>query len=231
MKMTHINVPDEYNRNAPKIKEIGIEETGSRLIKLVCDRVGFSDLSQKDVLDIGCGVRFTQAIINCNLSIKSYTGIDVDKPLINYLTTNVNDSRFTFYHWNAHNDMFNKSGEILTKKTNLPLPKKKYDLIWLFSVFTHLNPKDAEILLYILRKYIKNCGYLFFSAFIDNNIESFEDRVKEYPLLKSYYNEKHMKKILTKTKWQVISQHEKDENNYIQHHFVCSPKAGFLNIF
>jgi hypothetical protein len=82
-------------------------------------------------------------------------------------------------------------------------------------------------LLYILRKYIKNSGYLFFSAFIDNNIDSFEDRVKGHPLLNAYYNEKFMKQILLKTKWQVISVHEKEPNNYIQHHFVCSPKLDF----
>lgn len=231
MKMTHIDIPDEFNRNSLKIKQIGASKTGSTLIKLACDRLGFSDLSQTDVLDIGCGVRFAQAIINYNISIKSYTGIDLDKPLINYLINNVNDSRFSFYHWNVHNEAYNKSGEIPSKKAKLPIPQKKYDLIWLFSVFTHLNPKDAEILLYILRKYIKNSGYLFFSAFIDNNIDSFEDRMKEKPLLKAHYSEIFMKQILLKTKWQVNSAHDRDKNKHIQHHFVCSPKPGLLNIF
>ncbi len=231
MKMTHIDIPGKFNRNAAEIKQIGAQKTGSSLIKLACDRVGISDLSEKDVLDIGCGVRFTQAIINCNIPIKSYTGIDIDKPLINYLMTNVNDSRFSFYHWDMHNERYNKRGEMLSKKKKLPLPQKKYDLIWLFSVLTHLNPKDAEILFYILRKFIKKSGYLFFSALIDNNIASFEDLVNDQPLLYAYYNEEFLKQILLKTKWQVISVHEKDANNYIQHHFVCSPKVGFLSIF
>lgn len=225
-KMNHINIPDEYNRNAPRIKAIGYEKTGSTLIKLASDRVGFSDLSNKDVLDIGCGVRFTQAIINCNIPIKSYTGIDVYEPAINYLTNNVNDSRFSYHHWNVHHGIHNKSGKKLTRKTNLPVSQKKYDLIWLFSVFTHLIPSDAENLLYILRRHIKDDGFIFFSAFIDNDIDSFEDRMKEKPLQQAYFNENYLRRILLKTQWQVNSYHDEDKENYIMNHFVCSPKPS-----
>jgi SAM-dependent methyltransferase len=229
--MSHIDIPEKFNRNAPGVRKVGVEKTGSILIKLACEKVGFSDLSDKDVLDIGCGSRFTQTIINLDLSIGSYSGIDVNMPLISYLQENIQDSRFSFYYWDVYNELYNKGGKKLTKKSRLPLSQNmEFDLIWLFSVFTHLNPVDAENLLHILRKYyVKKGGFLFFSAFIDNNIDTFEDRVKEKPLHQAYYSEKFMRRILSKTGWQVHSSNDKDPELYIQHHFVCSPKYGFWN--
>ena len=82
---------------------------------------------------------------------------------------------------------------------------------------------DSEIILSILRQYINENGYLFFSVFIDDDIYSFDDRVKENPLLEAYYNETIMKDMLSRTKWQVQSVHEKNPEKYIQHYFICTP--------
>ena len=49
-------------------------------MKLVVERLGLRDLSESDVLDVGCRVRFTQAIINRDIPILSYTGVDVHRP-------------------------------------------------------------------------------------------------------------------------------------------------------
>lgn len=232
MKMSHIEIPHQFNRNAPNVQSLGVENTGSTLIKYANELLGYSDLSGKDVLDIGCGVRFTQAIINCDIPIKSYTGIDIDEPLINYLIDNVQDTRFSFYYWNTHNEMYNKLGEKLTKKNKLPLQQdKSFDVIWMFSVITHNNPTDTECLLYILRKYIKKDGLLLFSAFIDNTIDTFEDRIKDQPLLTAYYNENYMRQIISRAGWQVKSAHHKRPDKSIQNHFVCSPKHHFGKIF
>jgi len=232
MKMTYIEIPSQFNRNAPSVQALGVENTGSTLINYASDLLGYSDLSSKDVLDIGCGVRFTQTIINRDIPIKSYTGIDIDEPLINYLAGNVQDTRFSFHYWHTYNEMYNATGEKLTKRSKLPLPQdKKFDVIWMFSVITHNNPTDTECLLYILRKYIKKDGRLLFSAFIDNNIATFEDRIKDQPLLTAYYNENFMRQIISRTGWQVKSAHDKNPDKAIMNHFVCSPKYHFWEIF
>lgn len=225
MKMTHIEIPRNFQRNAQKILELGVEETGSTLIQYTSDLLGYADLSEKDVLDIGCGVRFTQTIINRQIPIKSYTGIEINKALVTYLKNNVIDSRFSFYYWNIYNEAYNKDGKPLTPETRLPLqpPGQKFDTIWMFSVITHNNPEDTEAMFYVMRKYIKKNGYLFFSAFLDNNIESYEDRIKDQPLLQAYYNEHFLRQILSKTGWQVKSVHGKRADNFIQDHFVCQP--------
>jgi hypothetical protein len=53
-------IPDKLHRNAPDVHACGPENTGSILMKLVVERLGLRDLSESDVLDVGCGVRFTQ---------------------------------------------------------------------------------------------------------------------------------------------------------------------------
>jgi SAM-dependent methyltransferase len=229
--MTHIEIPSQFQRNSPNVLALGVENTGSTIINCGNELLGCSDLSGKDVLDIGCGSRFTQTIINRDLPIKSYTGIDLNEPLINYLNNNVQDSRFSFYYWHIYNAMYNTTGQTLTKRVRLPLPQdKRFDVIWMYSVITHTYPADTECLLYILRRYIKKSGGLLFSAFLDNKIDTFEDRIKDQPLLNAYYNERFLRQIISKTGWQVESLYDKWAYAVMQNLFLCRPKYRFWQV-
>jgi 2-polyprenyl-3-methyl-5-hydroxy-6-metoxy-1,4-benzoquinol methylase len=89
-------VPDHLQRGAAEIRAQGIEHTGSTLIAYAIKRLGLDDLRNTDVLDVGCGVRFTQTIINRDIPIKSYTGVDADPRPVEFLQAAVDDERFTF---------------------------------------------------------------------------------------------------------------------------------------
>src|ERR1700742_211596 len=161
MKMTHIEIPGEFHRNSPNVVALGVENTGEAIINRGNELLGLPDLSDKDVLDIGCGTRFTQTIINRSLPINSYTGVDIYKPVITYLADHVMDSRFAFHYWHVYNVMYNAKGKKLTRKTRLPLPEDRtFDVIWMYSVITHTYPQDTEILFAILRRYIRPDGGL-----------------------------------------------------------------------
>ena len=213
-------IPEGLHRNAPDVHACGPEHTGSILIQLVLRRLELKDLSGSDVLDVGCGVRFTQAIINRDIPIKSYTGIDVHSPLIEYLREKVDDSRFSFAHWNAKNGRYNPEGVKITPESSLPV-QGTFDIIWLFSVFTHLEPSDTNSLLAILRRYVRPAGALFFSAFLDNSIDTFEARIAERPLDHPCYSEKYLRELATKNGWSVSSVNGPEQ--FIQHYLVCRP--------
>jgi len=213
-------VPEELHRNAPDVHAHGPEHTGSTLIELVLRRLRLQDLSESDVLDVGCGVRFTQAIINRDIPIKSYTGIDVHRSLIEYLQKEVDDPRFTFSYWNAQNGRYNPRGVKMTPASRLPV-QATFDIIWLFSVFTHLNPSDANALLAILRRYVRPAGTLFFSAFVDNTIESFEAKIPERPLDHPCYSERYLRQLAAQNGWRVLLVSEPEE--FIQHYLICQP--------
>jgi SAM-dependent methyltransferase len=219
-----LKVPKRLHRNHPNVVAAGYEHTGSILIGLAMQRVGLSSLEEIDVLDVGCGVRFTMTIINRDIPIKSYTGLEVHKPIVDFLNKKVAryEKRFRFVHWNVRNKMYNPKGLELSNWERLPVAGN-FDLIWLFSVFTHMNPTDTQAMLKILRKHIREEGRIFFSAFIDDDVDGFEDRVKDRPLEKAYYGRNYMELIIKETGWRIEGAFDEDKSNYIQHHFICSP--------
>jgi hypothetical protein len=57
--MSTLNIPVKFKRGLYKNQEV-TTESAVFLIRYMCDQLGAGDLSG-DVLDIGCGTKFTQA--------------------------------------------------------------------------------------------------------------------------------------------------------------------------
>jgi SAM-dependent methyltransferase len=217
-------IPEELHRNAPEVHASGPENTGAILIDLVAESLGLHDLGASDVLDVGCGVRFTQAVLNRGIPIQSYTGVDVHRPLIEYLQREVDDPRFAFAHWDAQNALYNPAGTKITPESCLPV-EGTFDVLWLFSVFTHLEPSDADALLAILRRHVRPGGALFFSAFLDQEgtVSSFEDRLPAYPLSCACYSERYLRELVVANGWSVSRVSPPSPEHFIQHYLVCRP--------
>jgi SAM-dependent methyltransferase len=216
-------VPDSLNRNSAKIAHLAPEHTGQILIDLALQRLSLKDLSETDVLDVGCGVRFTQTIINRDLSIKSYTGVDVSEAVIDYLKREVKDPRFRFYQWDVHNAMYRPDAATkMSPESRLPADGA-YDVIWLFSVFTHLAPDDAGAMLAILRRHIRAGGRLLLSAFIEKDIETFEDRDEKQPLCYATYGETYFCQLIAQNGWTIQAAYPRDPDRFVHHQFVCTP--------
>jgi SAM-dependent methyltransferase len=137
----------------------------------MCEHLGLEDLGGSEVLDFGCGVRFTQAFLNYGLPIKRYVGVDVHAGLIEFLQGHVRDPRFEYHHVNAHNEFYNPGGEVMGETTRLPIEGQVFDVICLFSVFTHLAPHDFRAMLELLRRFARPDGGLFFSLYVAKRSE------------------------------------------------------------
>jgi SAM-dependent methyltransferase len=223
----HLDVPVKFNRNTANVNDLGAENAGQKLIELAMRESGRASLKNADVLDIGCGVRFTQTFINRSIPIGSYTGIEIHPPIVDFLKKFVQskDTRFRYAHLDVQNALYNPKGKLsLSQLDRLPIDKKQ-DQIWLFSVFTHLNPEDAKAMLRILRNHIRPSGMLLFSAFIDPDLDGFEDRLPTTPLLNAYFGLETMRKMLSQTGWIVKGYQKRNENDLpIVDYFNCSPK-------
>jgi SAM-dependent methyltransferase len=169
--MQDLRVPMRLRRGALKSDEDASIESAAWLIDHMCEHVGLADLGDTEVLDFGCGVKFTQALINRSLPIKRYVGVDIDSEMIRFLDDHVADPRFEHHYVDVQNDLYNPNGEPLSKTTRLPIEGQAFDLICLFSVFTHLAPHDYRALLELLRRFAKPDGKLFFSLFIDQQTD------------------------------------------------------------
>lgn len=162
-----LNVPGELRRGGRRSDQSAYLASADKVINIICKSFGLETLAGKHVLDMGCGTKLVQAILDRGLPIGRYTGFDVGKEMIEYLQTSVDDERFGFHHMNTHNEMYNPDGIPLDPAIELPLERESVDIICLFSVFTHLAPQDYGKMLKLLRPYIKSDGHIIYSLFVN----------------------------------------------------------------
>src|SRR2546430_1510456 len=145
--------PEWSNRNSPDVQAMGPPaDTGLWLIEYMCERIGIPSLDGLDVLDLGCGVRFADAIINRDVALRSYVGIEVDKDIVDFLTSNATDRRLQFVRFDVWHNIYNREGVPLQPRLSLPIEDRLFDVICMFSVITHQIPDDARSLFTILRR-------------------------------------------------------------------------------
>jgi SAM-dependent methyltransferase len=239
-------VPKKFRRGGLRDDQSKSIESGRWLLYYMADILGHDDLGGKSVLDMGCGVKFTQAILEYDISIGRYVGVDVYADLIDFLNNSVDDPRLSFAHMDSHNEMYNPDGKPLENFDQLPVDEQ-YDVICLFSVFTHLAPHDYSQMLKLLRPYIKEGGKLLFSLFINERtaggnglvdnltrgmqevssgtavVPDFQDLDKDNPLKYAVYSKNYAYQLISETGWDVDRLCEPLGDNQIQHHFICSP--------
>lgn len=229
--LSDIQIPKALTRNHPKLREFGVIRSGRMLIERTMEVCGIESLAGKRVLDIGCGTRFTATLIKTKkFAVKSYTGVDVDKSVIDYLKANVeaHDERFDYAHWDVVNALYNKGGGAFDSQSTLPLASdRKFDLIWMFSVITHQYPEGSAALFKILRNYVNPDGRMFFTAFINSHIDKFKDFKEDEPLMYANYQREYLLEILDECGWQVEKTLPPDTENTPPLHqdcFLCSLK-------
>ena len=220
-------VPDKLSRNALNVQKMGDPaDTGLWLIEYMCERIGIESLADLDVLDLGCGVRFSQSIINRNVPIGTYTGLDVFKPIIDFLKENVTDPRLSYHRVNTVNQLYNPNGQPLDPEGPSPLGNAKFDVACMFSVITHQQPKEAIDIFKFLHRHLKHDGHLFFSAFIHDEDDDYKELDPAKPGLKSSYSLSFIKELLNRTNWSIVSFEDKGPRGLpIVASFHCRPTS------
>lgn len=172
MPAQHFDIPRALRRGG-KLDDVetSIQST-LKIIELMQRKFDLPDFSQSHVLDMGCGWRMAKTLLDNDISIAEYVGMDVFAEMVDFLQTNVSDPRFSFHTLDAHNEMYNPSGSPLAELTALNVPEAKFDIICLFSVFTHLAPHDYAAMLKLLRPHVHPKGKLIFSLFVNETTPS-----------------------------------------------------------
>jgi cyclopropane fatty-acyl-phospholipid synthase-like methyltransferase len=156
-------------------------ESGVFAVDLICETLDRKDLSGVQLLDVGCGTKLVKTLIDASMPIGGYVGVDVSSEIIEWLDANVSDPRFEFHHLDARNEMYNPAGTDLAGFELLPVGRRRFDLICLFSVFTHLAPHDYVAMLRVLRGHAKPATKLLFSLFLRDHEQeaAYERAVRE----------------------------------------------------
>lgn len=217
-------VPERFNRNSHTVSSLmPPEESGLWLLERLQQRLSIPTLAGTHLLDFGCGVRFTQALVNGRIPIGSYTGVDCFAEMIEFLRSVVSDRRFRYALFDVHHPLYNPAGPPLTPATPLPVHRHDFDLITLYSVITHQYPQDSEALFTILRRHIAPHGRLFFTCFLDPGLATFEDRSPERNGGRCAYGPAYLTEIVERCGWSVLAR-EPAEAPLIGDSFLLAPE-------
>jgi SAM-dependent methyltransferase len=199
-----LDVPLELRKGSRATNVESAMAQAADQLRFVARTIGRPDLDEVSLLDIGCGVKFSQAILNGPLPIGAYHGVDVDGEMIAFLASTVRDPRFSYHHIDVHNRRYNRRGAPLTPDTDIGAGGRRFDVVGLFSVFSHLEPHDYRAMLALARRYVADGGKLVFTTFIrDGLCGDYEDENPAKPLLRALYREDAVRRYAEDAGWRV----------------------------
>ena len=123
------------------------------------------------ILDIGCGIgRKTIPLLDYLGPRALYVGLDVDRRGIDWLLRNVTprNQRFVFLQQDIYNKFYNPKGALIPGRLVLPFPDASFDVVTLWSVFTHMYPDDIAHYIEEISRVLKPGGTLVASYFLYN---------------------------------------------------------------
>ena len=135
------------------------------------------------ILDVGCGPgRLAIGILQTLGGVEQYWGIDVDEVSIDwcqrYITSN--NSAFRFAHLDFENERYNPQGKIVDDNFSFPVGDQKFDIIYLYSVFSHMLEDGTRIYLNKLCDLLSSGGNLFCTAFVEDDVDSVSVNPENY---------------------------------------------------
>ncbi|MBI2624432.1 methyltransferase domain-containing protein [Candidatus Parcubacteria bacterium] len=125
------------------------------------------------VLDVGCGVgRLAIGISDRVGEIARYCGVDVHAGAIrwceNYLAPAHPSG--TFMHLDLANPRYNPTGRPLNEHFRFPFGDQSFDIIYLYSVFSHMMVRDVCAYLQEFRRLLAANGIVFLTAFVESGV-------------------------------------------------------------
>lgn len=135
--------------------------------------------AESRVLDIGCGpARLLNGLLAHFGSIRRYVGVDVNKPVMDWLQANVEPVApfAAFHHVHFANQRYNPKG---SQSLDVSL-NEEFDCICLLSVFSHMRLADIETYLPFMRGVLAPDGKIFLSAFVEDGVESEMENPPDY---------------------------------------------------
>jgi SAM-dependent methyltransferase len=97
--------------------------------------------------------------------LASYTGLDVHAPSVDWCNEHLRKPNFQFVHVDTANERYNPSGK---QGVRLPLVDGSTDVIFLYSVFTHMRLPDIEAHLDEISRIMSPSGRCFLTIYVED---------------------------------------------------------------
>ena len=135
------------------------------------------------LLEIGCGYgRLPIGIFTDFGKITRYEGVDVNPSAINwcnkYIQPQYPFAKFTLS--NVHNDRYNQGSNQTSSSLRLPFEDSVFDIVYMYSVFSHMLTHDVDAYLGEFSRVLKPQGKIFLTAFVEKNVPDCEENPANY---------------------------------------------------
>jgi len=140
--------------------------TGAQMVQLERRGLVKNDIA---VLDVGCGFGRIGIELRSRLGDRgSYVGVDIIGGSIAWAEAHVapGDARYRFVHFDVRDKLHNPDGSTDATTVRLPADDASIDLAVLFSVFTHMLPRELEHYLGELRRVLRADGRALVTCFL-----------------------------------------------------------------
>jgi len=128
------------------------------------------------VLDVGCGPgRLATGLLAELGDAASYTGVDVFRPAIDWCRRHLESRHptYRFHHVDLANDRYNPTGAAVGANVRLPVDDGAFDVVNLYSVFSHMYYGDIVAYLRELRRVVAPQGRIFLTAFVEDDVPNY----------------------------------------------------------
>ena len=203
----------EFRNNSYYLRSA--ESEALRLInKLGCNK-------QSKILDIGCGQGRLPIGLTRIMGEIDYIGIDVDQWSVRWCKRFISKYHpaYHFFHINVGNERYNNHGDPLNSSFRFDFPDNNFDIIYLYSVFSHMKQEDMLIYLTDTKRILKAKGQVFFTTFIEENVENVSYDSPDYgfiqdrPLHSVRYEKKYLFSLLVSLGFEVREFNHKAETD------------------
>jgi len=136
--------------------------------------------SESVLMDFGCGAgRLAIGIESIMGHVHKYIGVDVDENALTWARKRFPGGMFDFRISNAHNARYNNQG--VRGLVPVPVEDDSCDVVYSYSVFTHMVMADVLHYLREFRRVLKDDGCAFFTAHTADDVPEVEVNPDNYP--------------------------------------------------
>lgn len=130
------------------------------------------------LLDWGCGAGRLAVGVREHLGrVADYHGVDVQAELIDWATENLAAPGFRFTCVDASNERYNPGG---TPERTLSAEPGSVDVLYAYSVFSHMNDEDTPAYLALIREALAPGGKAFVTCFVEEDVPGWEENPEGY---------------------------------------------------
>ena len=125
------------------------------------------------LLDIGCGAgRLAYGLLAAGSPIGRYEGLDVMPEPIAWCTDTITSrySAFRFSVVDVYNERYNPGGSRDATGTSLPFEDRSFDVIYAYSVFSHMVSADVQAYLIEVARAMAPAGVAVVTAFVEPDV-------------------------------------------------------------